>query len=161
MAGYLKIGDIVGGSTEPDHVGWINLMSFSQGLNRPMKAGGFGETRHKGSVVCGDVHCVKEMDSSTAKLIAACCAGTIFDKVFIDVTTSVGAGKRVPYFQWEMDNVIVTSYDVSGQGNSASVATESISMNYEVIKWTYDKMGVDGKTKGKIDAKWNVEAGRP
>jgi type VI secretion system secreted protein Hcp len=98
MAGYLKIGDIKGESVDKDHKDWINLLSVSQSLTRPMSAGISGSTRQRASVTCGDVVCVKEMDASTPKLIQAVCDGTVFPKVQIDLCTSTGAGARVPYW---------------------------------------------------------------
>lgn len=159
MSGYLQIGNIKGESTDAGHKDWINLASISQGLTRPMSAGISGSTRQRASVTCGDVVLTKEMDSSTPKLIGAICDGTNFEKVLIDVCTSTGGGKRVPYFQWELKNVRVSQYDVSGQTSDGGVFYETLSLNYEEIKWTYDKMGKDGKSSGKIDASWKVEEG--
>ena len=159
MAGYLKIGDIKGESTDDGHKDWINLESISQGLSRPMPSGASGSTRQRASVTCGDVVCTKEMDASTPKLIQASCDGTVFKEVLIDVTTSTGAGKRVPYYQWKLKNVMVTSYNVSGTGNDGGQFFETISLNFEEIQWTYDKMGKDGKSTGKVDATWKVEEG--
>jgi type VI secretion system Hcp family effector len=79
--------------------------------------------------------------------------------VQIDLCTSSGGKKRVPYFQWTLENVRVTDYSVSATTDDDLVPTESMSLNYEKIKWTYDKMGKDGSSKGKVEASWNVEEG--
>jgi type VI secretion system secreted protein Hcp len=160
MAGYLKIGDIKGESVDADHKDWINIVSISQGMNRHVPEGKSGHQRQRGSVTCGDVVCTKEMDASSPKLIQAVCDGKVFDTVKVDVCVSTGADKRVPYFQWEMKNVIVSDYSLSGQGGEDGQFFETLSLNYEEIKWTYDKMGKDGKSKGKIDATWKVEEGK-
>ncbi len=159
MAGYLKIGDIKGEATDKGHKEWINVLSISQSLSRPMKSGISGSTRQRASVTCGDVIVTKEMDASTPKLIQAVCDGSDFKEVQLDVTTSTGAGGRVPYYMWKLHNVRVSSYDVSGQGDDGGVFYETLSLNYEKIEWTYDKMGKDGKSTGKIDASWQVEEG--
>jgi len=159
MAGYLKIGDIKGESTDDGHKDWINVQSMSQSLSRPMASGISGSTRQRSSVTCGDVIVTKEMDASTPKLIAAVCDGTNFKEVLIDVTTSTGAGKRVPYYQWKLEQVIVSSYSVSGTGGDGGQFYETLSLNFEKIAWTYDKMGKDGKSQGKVDASFQVEEG--
>ena len=156
MAGYLKIGDIKGESTDASHKEWIDLESVSQGLSRP--TGGVNTSRNKGSVQCGDVMCAKKMDASTPKLIQACCDGTNYPEVLIDICASQGAGKRVPFFQWKLTNVRVSSYSVGGSANDSDLY-ENISMNYEKIDWVYDKMGKDAKSQGKVDASWKVEEG--
>ena len=159
MAGYMKLGDIEGESKDSAHEGWINLLSVSQALSRPMRAGASGSTRQRASVDCGDVVVVKEMDASTTKLIEAICDGTVFPECKIDLCTSTGADGRVPYFMWELTNVFCTSYSVSGATADGAVPTEQLSLNYEEIKWTYDKMGKDGSSTGKLDASWKVEEG--
>ncbi len=159
MAGYCKLGDIKGESVDKEHKDWINLLSVSQGLSRPMRAGSSGSTRQRASVSCGDVIMVKEVDASTPKLIEAICDGTNFPEVKIDLCTSTGADGRVPYFQWTLTNVRVTDYSVSGATQDGQVPTESFSLNYEEIKWTYDKMGKDGSSKGKVESTWKVEEG--
>lgn len=160
MAGYLKIGDIKGESVEPAHKEWINLLSFDQHISRPMAAGISGSTRQRASAVCGDVVVTKELDASTPKLIQAICDGTVFKEVKIDMCTSTGDKQRVPYLQYELKNVMVSSFSISGASEGPSVPTESLSLNYEEIKWTYDKMGKDGKSQGKVDASWKVEEGK-
>lgn len=159
MAGYLKIGDIKGESVDKAHkpadIGrvsdWLTLSRLIQSIS--------GSTRQRASVTCGDVVCVKEMDASPPKLIQAVCDGTVFPKVQIDLCTSTGGGARVPCYQWELVNVVVSDYSVSGATDGPEVPTESISLNYEEIQWTYDKMGKDGASKGKVDASWKVEEG--
>ena len=125
-----------------------------------MASGISGSTRQRASVTCGDVVVSKEMDASTPKLIAAVCDGTDFAEVLIDVCTSTGGGKRIPYYQWKLKNVRVSSYDVSGSGGDGGVFYETLSLNYEEIEWVYDKMGKDGKTQGKVEASWKVEEGK-
>ena len=159
MAGYIKLGDIKGESVDKNHKDWINLLSVSQSLTRPMSAGISGSTRQRASVTCGDVVAVKEMDASTPKLIQAICDGTVFPEVSIDLATSTGAASRVPYFQYVLTNVMISSYSVSGATDGPQVPTEQFSLNYEEITWTYDKMGKDGASKGKVDASWKVEEG--
>lgn len=159
MAGYMKLGDIEGESKDTSHENWINLLSVSQGLSRPMRAGASGSTRQRASVDCGDVVVVKELDASSPKLIEAICDGTVFPECLIDLCTSTGADGRVPYFQWELVNVFAVHYSVSGATADGAVPTEQISLNYEEIKWTYDKMGKDGASTGKVDASWKIEEG--
>ena len=159
MAGYIKIGDIKGESTDQGHKDWINLLSVSQGLSRPMRAGTSGSTRQRASVDCGDLVMVKEVDSSTPKLIEACCDGTVFPEVKVDLCTSSGGDSRIPYYQWTLTNVHVTSYDCSGGAQDGQIPTESLSLNYEEIRWTYTKMGKDGAVAGKVESGWKVEEG--
>ena len=53
----------------------------------------------------------------------------------------------------------MTSYSISGATEGGAVPTEQISLNYEEIKWTYDEVDSENKSKGKVEAEWKVEAG--
>ena len=159
MAGYLKLGDIKGESTDDGHKDWINLLSVSQSITRAMGAGASGATRHRSSATFGDVVCVKEVDASTPKLAEAIADGKHFDKVEIDLCTSSEGGKRIPYLKWELKNVRVTSYSVSGATDGGQVPTEQLSFNYEEIKQTYDKLDNQNKSKGKVEYNWKIEEG--
>jgi len=159
MSGYLKVGDIKGESTDDGHADWINLLSVSNSITRPMGAGASGSTRHRSSCTFGDVVCVKEVDASTPKLQEAIADGTNFPEVLIDLTTSSEGGKRLPYLQWELKQARVSSYSVSGATDGSQVPTEQISLNFEEIKVTYDKLGKDNKSAGKVEYSWKIEEG--
>lgn len=158
MAGYMKIGDIKGESQDEGHKDWINLLSVSGNITRPMGAGASGSTRHRASATFGDIVCVKEVDASTPKLQEAIADGTNYAKVEIHLCTSSEGGKRIPYLTWDLKNARVTSYSVSG-ATEGGVPTEQLSLNYEEIKVTYDKLGKDNKSAGKVEYTWKVEEG--
>jgi type VI secretion system secreted protein Hcp len=160
MAGYIKVGDIKGESVEPKHKDWINLLSVSQSITRPMAAGSSGSTRHRASATLGDLVLVKELDKSTPKLMESICLGTNYPSVHLDLTTSSEGQERTPYFQWELTNARVTSYSVSGNcEGSGGVPTESFSLNFEEIKWTYNVLDKKNAVQGKVEATWKVEEG--
>lgn len=159
MSGYLQVGDIKGESTDDGHKDWINLLSVSNNITRPMGAGASGSTRHRSSATFGDVVCVKEVDASTPKLQEAIADGTNFPKVEIHLCTSSEGGKRIPYLMWELKNCRVTSYSVSGSTDGAAPPTEQVSFNFEEVKVTYDKLGKDNKSQGKLDYSWKIEEG--
>lgn len=159
MAGYMKLGDIKGESTDDGHKDWINLLSVGNDIHRPMGAGASGSTRHRSSCTFGDVVTVKEVDASTPKLQEAIADGTNFKKVQINLCTSSEGGKRIPYLQWELTNARVSSYSVSGATDGSQPPTEQLSLNFEEIKVTYDKLGKDNKSSGKVEYTWKIEEG--
>lgn len=159
MAGYLKLGDVKGESVDEGHKDWINLLSVSQNISRPMSSGVSGSTRHRASANFGDIMCVKEVDASTPKLAELIADGKHIPKVEIHLTTSSGGDKRLPYLVWELKNVRVTSYSVAGATDGGSVPTESLSLNYEEIKQVYDKLDKENKSQGKVEYTWKIEEG--
>lgn len=134
-AGYLKIGDIKGESTDSDHKEWIVIDSFSQSMQRAESSVG-GPVR--GRVDVEDIQVTKELDKSSPKLQEALVTGVVFPMVELELTTPGRGGQNIPYYQYELENVIVTSYSVAA--NAEGVPTETFSLNYEEIKVTYSEI---------------------
>jgi len=158
MAAYIKFEGVDGEAMDKDHQKWSDLLSFQQGISQPGGAS-TGPTRRRGDVVLDDVTCVKELDKSSPKIAEAVCKGKVFPKVEIHVTASTTEAGRATYYGYELKNVLVTSYDISGSGQSEDVPTETFSLNFEEIKVTYTETDREGKTKGKVEYSWKVEEG--
>jgi len=158
MAGYIKFEGIDGEAQDKDHKNWSDIVSFSQGISQP-GGSSTGATRRRGDVVLGDILCAKELDKSSPKLAEAVCKGKIFPKVEINLTASTTDAGRVTYYVYELKNVMINSYNISGSGQSEDVPTEEVSMNFEEIKVTYTECDSKGGSKGKIEYSWKVEEG--
>ena len=158
MAAYIKFDGVDGEAQDKDHKGWSDLASFSQGIHQP-GGGATGATRRRGDVICDDVACTKELDKASPKLAEAVCKGRVFPKVEIHATASTTDAGRVTYYAYELKNVMVTSYDISGSGQSEDVPTENFSLNYEEIKVTYTECDAKGNKKGNVEYSWKVEEG--
>lgn len=158
MSAYIKFDGISGEAKDKDHKGWSDLGSFQQGISQPGR-GATGPTRRRGDVILDDVVCAKELDKSSPKLAEAICKGKVFPKVEIHVTASTTDAGRVTYYATELKNVVVTSYDVSGSGQSDEVPMETFSLNFEEIKVTYTECDSAGQKKGNIEYSWKVEEG--
>ena len=53
----------------------------------------------------------------------------------------------------------MTSYNISGSGQSEDVPAEDFALNFEEIKVTYTECDEKGKSKGNIEYTWKVEEG--
>jgi type VI secretion system secreted protein Hcp len=158
MAAYIKFDGVEGEAQDKDHKSWSDLLSFNQGLTQP-GAGATGPTRRRGDVIVEDIACVKELDKSSPKIAEAVCKGKVFPKVEIHLTASYTDAGRQTYFAFELKNVLVTSYNISGDGQSESVPTETFSLNFEEMKNTYTETDNAGKKKGNVEYSWKVEEG--
>ena len=158
MAAYIKFEGVDGEAQDKDHKSWSDLLSFNQGIIQP-GSGTTGPTRRRGDVVMEDVHCVKELDKASPKLAESVCKGKVFPKVEIQCTASTTDAGRVTYYAYELKNVLVTSYNISGSGQSEEVPTEEFSLNFEEIKVTYTETDRRGSKKGNVEYSWKVEEG--
>lgn len=158
MAAYIKFDGVDGECKDKDHKGWSDLASFGQAVHQP-GGSATGATRRRGDVIMEDISCSKELDKASPKIAEAVCKGKVYPKVEIDVTASYTDAGRVTYYRYELTNVLVTSYNISGAGQSESVPMEDFSLNFEEIKVTYTENDSKGKKKGNIEYSWKVEEG--
>ena len=157
MAAYIKFDGLDGEAQDKDHKGWSDLMSFSQAVHKP--GTGTGATRRRGDVVLEDINVVKEIDKCDPKLAEAVCKGKVFPKVEIHVTASYTDAGRVTYYAYELKNVQVVNYHISGSGQAEDVPVTDLSLNFEEIKVTYTENDPAGKKKGNVEYNWKVEEG--
>ena len=152
---YVNIDGVKGESTDAAHEGWVDLLSFSQALNKP--GGGMtGQSRRRGSVVLEDIVCVKKLDKSSPKLQEAVCKGKVFRDVEIHLTTTIG-GDMETYCTYELKNCRITAYNISGDADDRP--TEEISINFEQIKVIYTEYDSDGGKVGNVEYTWKLEKG--
>jgi type VI secretion system secreted protein Hcp len=156
MAGFIKFDGVQGEAQDKDHKGWSDILSFSQGIHQP-GGSATGPTRRRGDVVLDDVQVVKELDKASPKLAESMCKGKVYPKVEIHVTASYTDKGRQTYYAYELKNVLVTSYNVSGSGQAEEPPTEQFSLNFEEIKVTYTECDAAGKKKGNVEYTWKVE----
>lgn len=147
-AGYLKLGDIKGESTDADHKDWIDVLSVDWGIHKP-GGGATGATRRR--AVLRDFVVQKRLDKSSPLLAEALVTNETISEVVFAFTRD---GEKAPYLQYELKNVLVTSYSVSGGTEGNVVPTEQLSLNFEEIKVTYTE-----RSGGKVAATWKVEEG--
>ena len=158
MAAYIKFDGVDGEAKDKEHKGWSDLSSFSQGMTQP-GGGATGPTRRRGDVILDDLSCAKEIDKASPKLAEAVCNGKIYPKVEIELTASTTDAGRVTYYRYELKNVMITSYNISGSGQSEDVPMEDFALNFEEIKVTYTETESSGKSKGNVEYSWKVEEG--
>lgn len=160
-AAYIKFDGVDGECKDSAHQGWSDLASFSQAIVRG--EGLTGQSRRRGDVVLEDITCTKELDKSSPKLAEAVCKGKVFPKVEIHLTRPTtnadGTTGQVVYLKYELTNVMVTSYGISGSGRADDVPTEDFSLNFEEIKVTYTVQDATGQPQGNVEYSWKVEEG--
>jgi len=158
MAAYIKFDGIDGEAQDTSHKNWSDVLSFSQAIIQP-GGSSTGPTRRRGDVILEDLSVSKELDKASPKIAESVCKGKVFPKVEIHLTASYTDAGRVTYYAYELKNVLVTSYNIGGSGQSEDVPTENFSLNFEEIKVTYTEADSKGKKKGNVEYAWKVEEG--
>jgi len=136
---FMKYEGIDGESTTDSHSKWIELMSFQFGTGRAVASARGGSTREGSTVSVSEIVVTKQQDCASAKLFVASCTGQLNKAVQIDfVRTS--KGEQQTYAQYDLEGTGISGYSVSSGGDRA---TESLSLNFDNIKFKYLAIGDD------------------
>ena len=157
MSAYIKFDGIDDGeSKDKGHKNWSDLLAASQVVHKP-GAGATGVARRRGSVVHEDIQCSKLLDAASLKISDSINKQKVFPKVEIHFTTSTNNAGREVYLAYELKNVMVTSYSMSGTDQGQP--SEHFSLNFEEIKVKYTPIDEKGAKKGDVSYSWKVEEG--
>ncbi|HUD12632.1 MAG TPA: type VI secretion system tube protein Hcp [Terracidiphilus sp.] len=150
---YLIIDGVPGPSTSLKDA--HDILSFSWGVSNTavIGAGSSGGEARSGRANMSDLSIMKVADKNTPLMFANCCNGTFIKKVDIIYDKPMG-DKQEPYFKIHMEDVLITSHQVSG---SSENPVESHSYAYTKIKVSYNPEE-EGKLKGFIDRGWDAGA---
>jgi type VI secretion system secreted protein Hcp len=152
---YLKIGDIEGDSTADGHEKEIEVTSMSLGFMMPVGPRSSAGSATTEKVQVTEVTLSKVMDASSTKLMLACCLGTHYDSAIVSINRPDGQGGQVEYAKWELNDVIVSSFQNSGGGTGLPM--ESLSLNYGKITLNYTQTDpATGAAQGSLASGWDV-----
>jgi len=146
---FLKIDGIDGESQDKDHSGWIEIGSVSYSISSPTTSTSSGGATGKADF--SDVSITKVLDKASPNIAVSAANGKFYSGAEIHFCDSASS---VCYFKIELRDVMISSYSFSGGGD---IPTESVSLNYNSIKWTYNTLDPDSKdSKGDVTAGWNI-----
>lgn len=155
---FLKIATIPGESTDSKHTDWIEVLSFSWGVNQ----GHGGAARSTGGAGAGgraehqDFRITKYLDKASPKLFLSCSNGEHISEVTLALHRATGDKQK--YMEYKMSDVLVSSLTPAGSSKSADeIPLEEISFNYGKIELTYTATDhKTGKAAGDVKANWSL-----
>jgi type VI secretion system secreted protein Hcp len=162
---YLKLGDIQGDCKDKGHEDQIRVSLWSWGMSRPAVFSAQGGTTD-GIPNMQDLAISKWFDTSSPRIMEACCKGEHIDKAVLEVWTEPSAkGKKKGARKKEagrpqglritMENVIVTTISTAS-AEADSVYTETIYLNF--ARFTYEHLGEGGNGPGsrRSPLRWDI-----
>ena len=152
---FLKINTVDGESRDKVHGKEIDVLSWSWGMSNGGSAhvgGGAGV----GKVNVQDLGVTKYVDSSSPKLMKACCEGTHFDKATLAVRKA-GGDAPVEYVVITLTEVFITSVSTGGSGGDDRL-TESVSLNFAKVSLDYVPQEAKGGKGTAIPFAWDIAA---
>jgi type VI secretion system secreted protein Hcp len=156
---YLKLDEAPGESTDSKHANWIECLAVNFEVIQPRSAtassaGGHTAERceHKDIVIS------KLTDMATPKLLQLCSMGKTIPKATIEFMRADGAGVPIKYFTIALTNLLVSG--VAPSVSEGNIMTETLSLKYATVKWTYTKQDIKGGSKGSTDGGWDLSANK-
>jgi type VI secretion system secreted protein Hcp len=153
---FLKLDGIKGESADAKHKGEIDITSFSWGLSQTgiQATGGGGGA---GKVAFQDISFIKKTDASSPLLMLNCANGTHIKEGNFVVRKA--GGTQLEYLKLKLTDILVSSFKDHGSISGGDIPTESLSLNFAKVEYSYQQQGADGKAQGgPILAGWDVKA---
>lgn len=152
---FLKLDGIDGESTDQQHKGEIDVLSWSWGATQAIATGtGGGSTA--GKVSMQDFHFVSRVNKASPKLFESCASGKHIDTATLSVRK--GGDRAFDYIKITMSNVLVSGYLPAGAPDDA--ASEEVSLNFAKIEFEYVPQSTDGSVLGSIKTVFDVAANK-
>ncbi len=143
-AGYMKLVDIKGESTDAKHKDWITIESLAEGIDVPTSAPSGAGSARAGKVQVRPVVITKAIDSTTPHIRQAALTGKVQKDAVIEYGDLVVTLK----------NVTVSS---ASSQTIAGKQVEEVTLSATEIMWS----SKSAAGPGRVDATYNVKTGQP
>ena len=125
MGAYLQTSpDTPGECDEPNHKGWIELVSFDHGVRQVNVLNGFQGLFGPGGAEIEDFTVVMVFNKAVPPLVQYCCEAKPFDSVTVDLCSA--AGQLQPYMQIILTDTVISHVQYGGLLAGASNRPEEI-----------------------------------
>jgi type VI secretion system secreted protein Hcp len=153
---FIKIDGIEGESTDSNHKGWIELISYysemNQTVSRTASSAGGGSAER---VDFDGFGFTKLLDKASPLLALACAAGTHINTIILELCRA--GGDKLTFMQYTMRNCIISSIQTSGTYGE-NFPSEDLEIDFGQIEWRYTVQNrAGGGGAGNIAAGWNLE----
>jgi type VI secretion system secreted protein Hcp len=153
---FAKIGDIKGESLDSKHKDEVEVLSWSWGVQQTgtmAHGGGGGE----GKASFNDFNFTHHVDKASPVLLKACATGEHIKEATITVRKA-GKGQQ-EFLIIKMNDVLITSVNPSGSGDSAATA-ESVALQCSKVDLEYKPQKADGSLDAGLHFKYDIKGNK-
>jgi type VI secretion system secreted protein Hcp len=150
---HIKFDGIDGESTDKDHKGEIEAMSWSWGVSNAAPAGA-GTGSAVGKATPGDFHFMHVYDKASPVLAKFCASGKRVKSAVLSARKA-GEGQK-DYLKITLSDVLITSVAASAGGEDVM---ESVALAYSKIAFAYQPQDPRGTLGTPVKFDWNIKAG--
>jgi type VI secretion system secreted protein Hcp len=151
---FLKIDGIDGESRDDKHKNEIEIESYSMGV---ANSGSGGGNTGSGNALVQDIQLAMVVNKASPNLFLACCTGKHFANAWLYVRK---AGENpLEYETIKLTDVFVSSF-AKTTDKAGPMATDSVSLNFAKIEYTYKPQNADGSAAAGVTKTYDVKANR-
>lgn len=145
---------VEGESRDEKHPKWVEIESWTHDIRQPRSATASTAGGHTAErCEHGEMVFTKDIDSTSPSLWLACSQGNTFKKVTIEFFRASGKDP-VKYLEIILNNAMVGSVSPSVVGEG--LPTETFTLKYASVKWTYAIQDIDGKKGASNPQMWSL-----
>jgi type VI secretion system secreted protein Hcp len=153
---FAKIGNIKGESLDSKHKGEVEVLSWSWGVAQSgtmAHGGGGGE----GKATFHDFNFTHHIDKASPVLLKACATGEHIKEATITVRKA-GKGQQ-EFLIIKMNDVIITSVDLSGTGEAPASAAH-VALQFAKVDLEYKPQRADGSLDAGLHFKYDIKGNK-
>jgi type VI secretion system secreted protein Hcp len=157
---YLQIDGIKGESQDATHQGWIEVVQAQWGVMQPiLESPGSGTGgRTTGRSEYRTLSLAKLADLASPVLMQHCSNGKTIPKAKLEMMRADGDGKRVKYYEVELENVLIANMEqMVGEG---SILRDHIALHFTKVKWKYSQQKIGGGMGGQTAGGWDLSCNK-
>jgi type VI secretion system secreted protein Hcp len=156
---YLQIDGIKGESQDSTHQGWIEVASAQWGVAQPViDAGSATSGRTSGRSEYHTLGRSKLADLASPVLMQYCTNGKAIPKAKLEMMRADGDGKRVKYYEVELENVLIANMEQ--MVHEGSILRDNIGLKFSKVKWRYSQQKIGGGTGGNTAGGWDLSCNK-
>jgi type VI secretion system secreted protein Hcp len=152
---FLKIDGVAGESLDEKHKDEIELEAFSWGEVNPSSHGGPSGGTGAGKVQMQDLHVTARVNKASPVLMLACATGKHLKEAVL--TARKAAKSQVEFLVFKFNDLLVSSYQVSGTSEGDTPPTDQIAFSFAKIQMEYSPERPDGTLDQPIDVGWDLK----
>ena len=118
---YARFDGMEGSATDSNHSKWVNVLAVEHSLERPVVLGpAEGESR-RGDLSLSELVLIVQLDRAAPLLADALARGLVLENVDLSFTFDTAQG-RLPYLEYDLRDVFITSWDILAATDQTVVA---------------------------------------
>jgi type VI secretion system secreted protein Hcp len=154
---FLKLDGVEGESTDKAHSKEIVLDSFSFGMSQTLSAPTSTGGASVGKVTFSDTAITAKISKVSPQLYLNAAGGTRIKSALITVRRPNDRSGG-DFYTVKLEDVLLTSLKTGG--NSGDTPTETLTMNFGKVIWTYRPQKADGSLDTPVTKFWSLRDGK-